>query len=65
MHLTERKEKKNIDSLTVTRAFAAILIVIYHFANINTGISWIDRFFKNGNLAVSYFFVISGYIMYL
>jgi peptidoglycan/LPS O-acetylase OafA/YrhL len=65
MLLVEKKEKKNINSLTATRAFAALLIVVYHFANVNTGIPYIDRFFKNGNLAVSYFFVLSGYIMYL
>ena len=60
-----KKEKVNIDSLTATRAFAALLVVAFHFANINTGISYIDRFFKNGNLAVSYFFALFGYIMYL
>lgn len=65
MLLLNKQEKINIDSLTATRAFAALLVVIFHFANINTGISYIDRFFKNGNLAVSYFFVLSGYIMYL
>src|SRR5690349_3485064 len=65
MLLLDKKEKINIDSLTSTRAFAALLVVAFHFANINTGIPFIDRFFKNGNLAVSYFFVLSGYIMYL
>lgn len=65
MLLSGRKEKKNIESLTATRAFAALLVVAFHFANVNTGFSFIDRFFKTGNLAVSYFFVLSGYIMHL
>lgn len=65
MLLSDKKEKASIASLTATRAFAALMVVVFHFANINTGISIIDRFFKNGNLAVSYFFVLSGYIMYL
>jgi len=65
MLLLDKKEKTNIDSLTATRAFAALLVVAFHFAHVHTGISYIDRFFKNGNLAVSYFFVLSGYIMYL
>jgi len=57
--------KNNIDSLTSTRAFAASLVVIFHFSTKHTGLSFIDNILANGNLAVSYFFVLSGYIMYV
>jgi peptidoglycan/LPS O-acetylase OafA/YrhL len=53
---------KQIDALTATRGFAAIAVVIFHFG--------LDVFpfnhigiLKSGNLAVSYFFVLSGFVM--
>lgn len=56
--------KNNIDSLTSTRAIAAIVVVFFHFAPA-TGVHFIDNLIRSGNLAVSYFFVLSGYIMYV
>lgn len=56
---------KTNNPLTATRAFAALLVVFFHYAHIHIGIPFIDTFFANGNLSVSYFFVLSGFIMYL
>jgi len=54
----------NIRQLTFTRFIAAILIVIYHFRK---GVfpfdSWPIYLFSDLNLAVSYFFVLSGFVM--
>jgi Predicted acyltransferases len=54
-----------IEQLTFTRFLAAILIVIYHFGldifpfN-HPAVSFI---FKQANICVSYFFVLSGFVM--
>ena len=54
-----------IDQLTFTRFFAAIAIVIYHYGvNIlpfnHHSINYI---FKQANIGVSYFFILSGFVM--
>jgi peptidoglycan/LPS O-acetylase OafA/YrhL len=56
--------KFKVDSLTSTRAFAAILVVIHHFGRDVFPFKRFPGFFGNGNLAVSYFFVLSGFVMY-
>ena len=54
-----------LEQLTFTRFLAAIAIVIYHFGvkiypfNLKT----ISFLFKNANIGVSYFFILSGFVM--
>ncbi len=54
-----------IDALTATRGFAALMVVIFHFGCNVFPFSYCDRFFSGGNFAVSYFFVLSGFVMYM
>lgn len=56
--------KFKVNSLTSTRAFAAILVVIHHFGRDVFPFKKFPGFFSNGNLAVSYFFVLSGFVLY-
>jgi len=54
-----------INALTSTRAVAAILVFIHHFG---TGIFPFNKaqyFFSSGNIAVGYFFVLSGFVLYI
>lgn len=56
-----------IEQLTVTRFIAAIAVVFFHYAQqlypFNS--QYLAVFTKNGNLAVGYFFVLSGFVLYL
>lgn len=59
----------SIPHITFTRFLAALAVFIYHFA-INSGnkvfpfdTHLLNELFKNGDLAVPYFFVLSGFIM--
>lgn len=54
-----------INSLTATRGFAALLVVIFHYGCPIFPFNLAEHFFRNGNLAVNYFFVLSGFVMYL
>jgi peptidoglycan/LPS O-acetylase OafA/YrhL len=54
-----------IDALTSTRGFAAILVVIFHFGKEVFPFNCDWSFFGVGNIAVSYFFVLSGFVMFL
>ncbi|MBN9481976.1 MAG: hypothetical protein BGO70_15500 [Bacteroidetes bacterium 43-93] len=56
-------KKQQINALTATRGFAALLIVIFHFGLERFPINVMQPFFTKGNIAVSYFFVLSGFIM--
>lgn len=56
---------KRIDALTATRGFAALMVVFFHFSNDVFPINYFEQFFSGGNIAVSYFFVLSGFVMYL
>jgi peptidoglycan/LPS O-acetylase OafA/YrhL len=56
-------EQKQLSSLTATRGFAALMVVIFHFGMNCYPFSEAQRFFSKGNLAVSYFFTLSGFIM--
>jgi peptidoglycan/LPS O-acetylase OafA/YrhL len=56
-------EQKQLSSLTATRGFAALMVVIFHFGLNCYPFNEIQRFFSKGNLAVSYFFTLSGFIM--
>ena len=55
----------NTDQLTFTRFIAAILIVIYHFGGDVFPFNhvWLAPFFHHSNLGVSYFFLLSGFVM--
>lgn len=54
---------KQIDALTSTRGFAALLIVIFHFGLERFPFVHMQPFFSKGNMGVSYFYVLSGFIM--
>lgn len=56
--------KQQIDALTGTRGIAALLVVVFHFGCTYLPFSYAEHFFRNGNLAVSYFFILSGFVMY-
>jgi peptidoglycan/LPS O-acetylase OafA/YrhL len=56
--------KQHIDALTATRGIAALLVVVFHYGCTYVPFSFAEHFFRNGNLAVSYFFVLSGFVMY-
>jgi peptidoglycan/LPS O-acetylase OafA/YrhL len=54
-----------IEQLTFTRFIAAISIVIFHYG-MDTGLfnnSFIAFIFQQGNIGVSYFFILSGFVM--
>ena len=53
-----------INSLTATRGFAALLVVVFHYGCTVFPFNQAEHFFRNGNLAVNYFFVLSGFVMY-
>jgi peptidoglycan/LPS O-acetylase OafA/YrhL len=57
--------RPQINALTSTRAFAAILVFIFHFGHYVYIFYQGQRFFYYGNLAVSYFFVLSGFVLYI
>lgn len=54
-----------LDQLTFSRFIAAIAVVIYHFGLevYPFNLKELYPFFKQGNIAVSYFFLLSGFIM--
>lgn len=56
--------EKQLKALTATRGFAALLVVIFHFGTDIRPFSYFEQFFTGGNFAVSYFFVLSGFVMY-
>src|SRR5690242_17272289 len=54
-----------MDQLTFTRFVAAVTVVYYHYGQ---GLfpfdhKWIDQLFLVGNISVSYFYALSGFIM--
>ncbi|OSZ78203.1 hypothetical protein CAP35_08050 [Chitinophagaceae bacterium IBVUCB1] len=64
MEVVKNKEATDrLDALTATRGIAAMLIVIFHFGLEVFPFSEAQRFFSKGNMAVSYFFTLSGFIM--
>lgn len=54
-----------IDQLTFTRFLAAVSIVIFHYGggSIFTEHSQLAFIFENANISVSYFFILSGFVM--
>lgn len=57
--------KQTINALTSTRFFAAIMVVIHHFGQEVYPFNKAQKFFHSGNVAVSYFFVLSGFVLCL
>lgn len=58
------KIPNDIKALTSLRFFAAIAVVIFHFAhNENIDLSAYTYLFNKGYLAVDFFFILSGFIM--
>lgn len=54
-----------IEALTATRAVAALLVIIHHFGTHIFPFNRAPYFFSSGNIAVGYFFVLSGFVLYL
>jgi peptidoglycan/LPS O-acetylase OafA/YrhL len=57
--------KQQINSLTASRAIAALLVYIFHFGR---DIFPFNHFLSNlsrGNIAVSYFYTLSGFVLYI
>ena len=57
--------KNHINALTSTRAFAAIMVFIFHTARFVYPFDRFPQLFSHGSLAVSYFFVLSGFVLYI
>jgi len=57
--------KSQINALTSTRAVAAIMVVIHHFGSDLFPFSLSKNIFHGGNIAVSYFFVLSGFVLFI
>lgn len=57
--------KPQINALTATRFFAAIMVVIHHYGYNLFPFFYAEKIFHSGNLAVSYFFVLSGFVLYI
>lgn len=58
-------EKKTINTLTATRAVAAIMVFVHHMGGDIVPFSLYPSVFHIGNIAVGYFFVLSGFVLYL
>lgn len=56
--------KGRIETLTATRGFAALMVVVFHFGTEVFPFNKAEQFFTGGNLGVSYFFVLSGFVLY-
>lgn len=58
-------EKNKINQLTFTRFVAALLVVVYHFGYtiFPFNLEYLNTIIINGNVAVSYFFILSGFVM--
>lgn len=54
-----------INALTATRAVAAIMVFIHHFGREIFPFNRFPSVFTSGNLAVSYFFILSGFVLYI
>jgi peptidoglycan/LPS O-acetylase OafA/YrhL len=57
--------RSQINSLTATRFVAALMVFIHHFGTKVFPFNQFVYFFDSGNLAVSYFFVLSGFVLYI
>ncbi len=55
----------HIDSLTGLRFFAALLVMVMHFSEFIQFPQWSLALIKAGGIGVSFFFVLSGFLLYL
>ncbi|MCD6010982.1 MAG: hypothetical protein K0Q79_844 [Flavipsychrobacter sp.] len=55
--------RQQINALTSTRAIAAIMVVIHHFGYGVFPFTLSNNLFQSGNIPVSYFFVLSGFVL--
>jgi peptidoglycan/LPS O-acetylase OafA/YrhL len=59
--------EKNIKQLTPLRFFCALWVFCFHYfvhnKKISFEISFLNKFLENGNLAVNFFFILSGFIL--
>ncbi len=63
--MTNAPQGSQINALTATRAVAALLVFIHHFGTDVFPFSLAPYFFGSGNIAVGYFFVLSGFVLYI
>lgn len=56
--------RRQIEALTSTRGIAALLVVVFHYGCTVAPFNFFEHFFRSGNLAVGYFFVLSGFVLY-
>lgn len=63
--MAPEQDKTPIHSLTSTRAFAAILVFIHHVGGSVFPFVLFPALFHIGNIAVGYFFVLSGFVLYI
>lgn len=57
------KRPANLKALTSVRFFAAIYVALFHMVRPYTQWGWFAGMFENGYLGVSFFFLISGFIL--
>ncbi len=57
--------KQQINALTATRAFAAIMVYIFHFGRFLFPFDLAPTIFMDGNIAVNYFYVLSGFVLFI
>lgn len=57
--------RAQVKALTSTRAVAAIMVVIHHFGQGIYPFTLSTNLFHCGDIAVSYFFVLSGFVLYI
>jgi len=61
------RERKQLDSLTGLRIFAAVWVMLHHFRDVTPTETWkfplVDRFILHGLYGVDLFFVLSGFIL--
>jgi hypothetical protein len=67
MHLREVMHDQRIksDALTSLRFFAVMLVLLFHYAGdiATSGPFWMQGLTKHGHSAVTFFFVLSGFIL--
>ena len=56
---------QHIKALTSTRAIAAVMVFIHHYGRTSFPFDRAPHLFQSGNLAVSYFFVLSGFVLFI